>query len=368
MYPESKNEARIIKESRILPMKTKLTILAGIFVVVTVVGVSGWLYLTKQPIVLPESSYGLNTAQLDDPTPYGELLLSTEITDEEITEQQTIQYAFSDDRFSTVSRESGVESFKSGDYLATLELVASTTTAPEDVVITIQNLSTGDIARVATDNQYYESDITVSETGKYIAYGFQINESAQGLSVMDSNVALYYIQSGETYTIAAAAKPIFFKNGTKLLYLGNNGIYEFDIETKTSQLVYATTPNRLLADDFTVSLDSQYLVMTFAEFSLISVAVNTSDTITEFTELGAVVGTGGVYSNPTIASDGRMYAVQVAGSGNTHIIEIRSLRNDAVLKSILLTDAGQNPELKFWNVPGTKLMGESLELLTNSIE
>lgn len=362
-----------IKESRIYPMKTKIIVLGTLLLGLCIFGFGGWLYLTQQPERHTDAGYGLDAEQLADVTPYGELHVSTMVDSEEGSELQTLQYSFLDDWYFRQSRDIYSESVQIGDYRAFVHLNSSTSiAATKDATVMLENTKSGETREISTADQYGESFVALSSQGNYVAYSFQSSEATPDQNVLHSSLEVFNMISGENSVIVAATKPVFFKDGTGLLYLGVNGIYEFDLAAKTSQLVYATTPNLQLTDDYAVSADSQYLVMTFAQYGTISVAQNTGDNTTNFTEIGALVTPGVTYFNPVIATDGRMYAVQTRSNlGTPAQFEVRSLRNETVLKTISLPELGQNSRLQSWRVTGHRMVPDSpeiLETLNNPIQ
>lgn len=369
MNPES--SARIIRESRIWSTKTKTIVSLSAGLLLAAVAVGGFFYLTYQPPAVVPTSYGLDAPQLVDAAPYGQLLVSAEVQSEDGVVPQMLQYDFADGRFSTYATDDVSEVAEAGGFSASIRPGATSQgVTAESIIVSVQNMTSGEVIDIASVGQYNQSDVAISPTGDYVAYSFQTVGIAQATKVTDSNIALYNRLTTETYSIPAAAKPIFMQNGTEVLYLGDDGIYKFDLTTKISQQIYATSPNLQLADNFTISNDSDYLVMTFAGYNTISVASNISEDSVEFSELGAVVMPGTVFTDPVISEDGRMYAVQArsVGQDGPATIEIRSLENRDVITAISADETIQNLQLKNWVVPGLSQLVDSPENITNFIQ
>ena len=359
----SESDARFISERRVLSQKAKAVSLASALVAVCGAVIVYYFYLTYQPLVIAPTGYGLNAEQILDTTPYGYLLLTANVKNDETVDSQVLKYDFSDSRFTTDSVGSAPESEALGDYQVSMRHVAAGDTTGDLGAVLVTNTKSGETIEIPGSEQYQKSDLAISPTGEYVAYGYTTRAVGENEFVSESSVLLYNMLTTESIILSSASEPFFNKNGTKILYLGVDGIYEYDLAVKTSTRVFITAPNITLADDLAASLDSRYIVLTSPTKNQIKVAVNVSGDTTVFSEIGAVITPGTIYNNPVIAEDGRMYAVQSGPS----TIEVRSLENAEVLNTISLPEVSvaDNVILTTWVTPGQNVIDQDSESDSN---
>ena len=359
----SESDTRFISERRVWSQKAKAVSLASALAVVCGAVIVYFVYLTYQPPVIAPTGYGLNAEQLLDTTPYGYLLLTANVKNDETVESQVLKYDFSDSRFTTDSVGSAPESLAVGDYQVSMRQVATGDTTGDLGAVLVTNTQSGEAIEIPGSEQYQKSDLAVSSVGEYVAYGYTTRAVGENEFVSESSVLLYNMLTTESIILSSASEPFFNKNGTKILYLGVDGIYEYDLAVKTSTRVFITAPNITLADDLAASLDSRYIVLTSPTKNQIKVAVNVSGDTTVFSEIGAVITPGTIYNNPVIAEDGRMYAVQSGPS----TIEVRSVENAEVLNTISLSEVSlaDNVKLTTWVTPGSYIINQDSESDSN---
>ena len=87
------------------------------------------------------------------------------------------------------------------------------------------------------------------------------------------------------------------------------GITEYDMNTKSEPaLVFdfgPLTPN----DEYAVSPDSQHLILTSPDYTLLTTAVVSSASTTTFVEVANAVTPATSYYNPVISADNKYYAL-----------------------------------------------------------
>jgi hypothetical protein len=195
---------------------------------------------------------------------------------------------------------------------------------------------------------------TSLDNGSY-AYSFQTKEQAvsDGGSFDNWNIAIH-VKNGEVTKIVKAREPKWLPGGTELLYVGEGGVYRYDVVSKATTLVFAKYAP-LVADDIAVSPDGKKVILTRPLSGSLSV-LSFGET-GELVEIGRIMPVGSFYLRPVFSSDGNYYAVTATnvskvtnnkGVSNYPInnaVEIRSVTNGAVLQSLPLPDDSLVPLL-----------------------
>lgn len=281
---------------------------------------------------------------------YGSLVFSAQLNEASSSERQFYRYDFAEERVSVYLQEN----VQNENITKKVQWIGegSDASSSYDRIIVVDK-ETGSSEFLSTDDVINEADLVVSPDGTHVAYSYQTAGVTDSSSIANWNVAVRNILTGETRTVPGAIRPTFYRDSAAILFMTPAGITEYDMNTKSEPaLVFdfgPLTPN----DEYAVSPDSQHLILTSPDYTLLTTAVVSSASTTTFVEVANAVTPATSYYNPVISADNKYYALVSTDEAGVATIEIRTLDTSQVVKKISSELVGLRIDsLQEWTVPG----------------
>lgn len=288
------------------------------------------------------ASFGLDEELPKDTNIYGSLNISADYVGEENI-PQIYTYNFKDKKFQLIVDIPGYSYSKANDKYGVLISYISDTQDPDGLQPTRYLYETGLSYLLPGANGYNEQDLTTSPDQTHYAYSYQLSPEADPNSIEDTFISLHNYKTGAIITIEKASEPEWLNQGKDMLYMKSDGLYRYNLATKSSSLVSGVYANLSTQVDIGVSTDSSTIVLTSPSAHLIAVfSVVDKENVT-VEEPGAIVTPDTRYRDPVVSADGRLYVVMAAkdvaydkASGTYSEInaEIRALNSSDILDTI----------------------------------
>ena len=202
------------------------------------------------------------------------------------------------------------------------------------------------------------TDLTVSPDGSKYAYSYQKEEDRsatepQLLSLW--HIAIHELNSERVLLIDRGSQPEWVNNGTHLLYMGEKGLFLYELASGKTKLIYETYAPFTTFDDIAVSPDSLKVVLTKANLSMISIFdFKQEQENPTLIEMGRIISEDTTYSDPVISPDSKFYVTNAEkinnfnlnieentySYANSYALEIRQINNATVLEALPLDGVG----------------------------
>ena len=202
------------------------------------------------------------------------------------------------------------------------------------------------------------TDLTVSPDGSKYAYSYQKEnyiKTDEPQLLSQWNIAVHELNSERVLLIDGGSKPKWVNNGSQLLYMGEKGLFIYNIASGTAQLVFETYAPFTIFDDIAVAPDSTQVVLTKANLNMISVLdLKQELEKTNLIEKGRIISEDTTYSDPVISPDSKFYVTNAEKINNfnlnieqmtytysnSYALEIRRIDNATALQTLPLKGVG----------------------------
>jgi|GEM_PF-4276510 len=190
-----------------------------------------------------------------------------------------------------------------------------------------------------------ESQLTLAaSSSRYIAWSEKIqniNLVEGGNQLTNWRIVIPQENGKSDYIIENASNPKFVEEGAGLMYIKKDGIYYRDLSNNTEEHVGRIYGNLSYFDEFVVSNDRQWLVMTLPTAGLVS--VQSLDPVTgQYDEYAMIAGEVGEYISVQIDPSNSMYAV-LQQTDNKALVQVRSFLSTETVKEFQLVGESINP-------------------------
>ncbi len=114
---------------------------------------------------------------------------------------------------------------------------------------------------------YYVNDIKYAADGKHFAYNYRSEENPPTNFgyLTDWKIAIHDTESTEVMTLDSAAEPEWINGGADLLYISPEGVFRYNVASKTTTRVWSDFVPFGYGDDMAVSPDSKKVVLTIVD-------------------------------------------------------------------------------------------------------
>ncbi len=202
------------------------------------------------------------------------------------------------------------------------------------------------------------TDLTVSPDGSKYAYSYQMETDLQAPEpqlLSQWHIAIHELNSERVLLIDGGSQPEWVNNGSQVLYMGEKGLFLYELASGNTQLVFESFAPFTSFDDIAVAPDSSQVVLTKANLSMISILDFKQDLEkTMLIEKGRIISEDTTYYNPVISPDSKFYVTNAEKINNfdlnfeqmtytynnSYALEIRQINSATVLEVLPLDGVG----------------------------
>jgi hypothetical protein len=295
-----------------------LLVILGLVVVLAALYLGYLQYQDKQlkkAALLTEGkilSEGLDTPIGTTPMPSGVIYFGATVATTTSVEPRVYSYNIVNNTISTLSEDIQTEVIPMGTSTRLAILSKDQYGATDSFQPYRLNLLTQEWQQLPNLAGHRVTDLTVSPDGTKYAFSYQdlANVDSETPQLLPKwNIAVYTFGADTPTIIQSGRRPQWLNNGTELLYLSEQGIMQYTIDSQVSKLVFEKYQPFTSFDDIAVSPDSQRVIMTKPSENLISVLSFSQDNARSgrLLEIGRLVSEDTTYTNPTFAPDSKYY-------------------------------------------------------------
>ena len=338
------SEGTVLRESRMVSTSQKIKVGSMILTLLVFAGVGLYVWQSFQT----SSSVGVDmTVESELPLDlnlYGNLYFSANRVEDEFDIPEIYRHSFDSNVIELVLNKPAY-SYSSGnlDVDFGIGFIKNTKDHDEYQPVSI-NKTSGEMKALPNNLSMSETDFTISPDNKYYAYSFKLNEDDTNDSFTMWNVAIYNYETGESITIPRAAEPEFINDSTDVVYMTSDGLFMYNLKTKQTLPLTKLYQNLTIKDDYAVSNDSKFIVMTILSLHSISILQsNIIDGLNKFEEIKLIKSENVVPRFPEISPNNKFFAVMAAkkedfdeqtSSYKNITAEIRYIGNGEVIKEV----------------------------------
>lgn len=192
------------------------------------------------------------------------------------------------------------------------------------------------LTEVANIAGFLTNDLTYSPDDSLYAYSYRTdNNDLDNLGYIDNwKIAVHNTKTNELITIDRAAEPTWINDGADLLYTSPDGIFRYNLKTKTAVNVFSNYLPLSFSDDMAVSPDGKQVILTIPfirdKHAIILFSFSNDDSVNGIlTEKARIVSGDIIYTHPVFSPEGKFYAVAATVTDTDAVsrdsIEIRTL-------------------------------------------
>lgn len=219
---------------------------------------------------------------------------------------------------------------------------------------------TGEVGSLLHVNGYRETDLSVAPDETHYAYSFQAEATADPYAIADWSIAIHNYETGEYTVLPEAIEPTWTYGGKALIYMKQDGLHMYDVETSTSVKLIEKYQNLSTSDDIASTADGAFLVLTLPSLNRIAVFEErpNTDGELEYFELPGVFDTAARFRHPVVHPTGEQFAVVRVDDANydsatdsytAAAIELRQTNNGQLVETIAVEDVDPNTiRLEAW--------------------
>ena len=267
------SEPVVIEKKSYLPI---LIILLGVVVMIVVFYQGYLMYQIKnnfQTVITPEvgiTSFGLNSSLNSAVMPSGTIYISAVFASTSQSEPLSYKFNVASNSLDLLSDQtlSNAVPLSSSSFVAILsnDQYGATDSYQPHLLDKNTKLSTV----LPNVSGHGVTDLTVSPDGSKYAYSYQIGKdsnTSEPQLLSQWHIAIHEQNSERVLLIDGGSKPNWVNNGSQLLYMGEKGLFVYDIASGTARLVFETYAPFTTFDDIAVAPDSTQVVLTKANLS-----------------------------------------------------------------------------------------------------
>lgn len=337
-------EGTILRESRVVSTAYKIKVVLILLALLMLVGVGLYVWQSFQVSSSNEVNTTVESELPLDLNMYGNLYFSANRVEDEFGIPEIYKHSFDNNVIELVFNKPAY-SYSAGNLDVDFGIGFIKNTKDHDGYQPVSiNKTSGEMKALPNNLSMSETDFTISPDNKYYAYSFKLNEDDTSDSLTMWNVAIYNYETGEVITIPRAAEPEFINDGADVVYMTSDGLFLYNLKTKQTLPLTTLYQNLTIKDDYAISSDSKFIVMTI--LSLYSISILQSDIIdglSNFKEIKLIKSENAVPRFPEISPDNKFFAVMAAKkedfdsvSSNYKKItaEIRYIGNGEVIQEV----------------------------------
>jgi len=175
----------------------------------------------------------------------------------------------------------------------------------------------------SVEGAYNEQSPTVSWGGGYYAYAYNTAVKTD-TSIVGTNIAIHTREGGLVTVLENASEPTFLSDTEDLMFMREDGLYVYNMTTKTETLAFGGYTGLSLVDDYSVSDDGTVIVLTIptlAKMMILDKQKTDDMTVWSYQEQSAIsVDSSEVVRSPRIDPSGTMFAVAVVPNENDEVL------------------------------------------------
>jgi hypothetical protein len=311
MNPDS--EAVILKDSRIISARVKVAITFVCIVLLAILGLAWYYWQGNQTISSFDLvTYGLDTVPTADSYPTGQLYFSAAPTTvDQSTIPQLFKFDFADRNIASVFTEPAYSFAFGNDEFDTAIVYLDNPADPDGYQPAWINKMNGESGPLTGVDGFREVDLTLSPDNTFYAFSYRPTDMGDMTDINQWNIAIINYTTKEKIIIENAAEPDFLNDNEGVVYMTTNGLFKYNLNTKTTVPIYTLYQNLEMYDDFDISGDATKIILTIQRLNVISVANGVADD-EEFQEVGAIINVDVRYRSPVLSPDGTFFAVTAA--------------------------------------------------------
>jgi hypothetical protein len=331
------DEATVIRERRILSVRTKA--LVGILATVVVAGATsyGWLSYNSNK-TYPLQNFGISEELPADTSLAGYIYLSGFAENVGIN---TFALNLATKELEPVTTSGNNWDYTSLDESHALFSTAFDEAAPVKTQIVIADFSENTYLNVNTPEGYYKRNIDSFVIEKdALVYSARTSLLAEGEDFFDPTK--WTVVYGESETnqftvIDEAFSPVVLQERNEIMYVKSDGVYVHNYFTKETYLVDTKLSNFFAGIEIALSADRTHLVMTLPLDKSIAIFEVTLTDRLALNQVGVINETDRRFITPVISPDSQFYAVfgySDDSTTETDSIEIRALNNREIIAQV----------------------------------